>query len=350
MRYNFLIKKYMMFKIKNILITGLFFIPQLFHAQYTDDINSNRPGETMSAFSVGKSVIQAEIGFYGINEEHNIQNYQASGFGTDLMLRYGLLMEKLELIADIQYQTQEFTTPFTSFKKNDFKQTVLGAKYLIYDPFKNYEKNVNIYSYKANRRFDWHQLIPAVSIFAGANFVFKDNPYAFGSNTLTFASAESSISPKVILITQNHFGDGRWVLVSNIIADYITTDYSGYGYVLTLTRGFNKQWSGFLENQGYKSDLYSDAIVRGGAAYLLSANMQIDASISSNFKNTPSVLYGGVGFSWRYDTKYKEQQMQFGKEKKSKKSKKSKAEKTKEEDQKNIDYQERERKRKARYE
>jgi len=350
MRYNFLIKKYMMFKIKNILITGLFFIPQLFHAQYTDDINSNRPGETMSAFSVGKSVIQAEIGFYGINEEHNIQNYQASGFGTDLMLRYGLLMEKLELIADIQYQTQEFTTPFTSFKKNDFKQTVLGAKYLIYDPFKNYEKSVNIYSYKANRRFDWHQLIPAVSIFAGANFVFKDNPYAFGSNTLTFASAESSISPKVILITQNHFGDGRWVLVSNIIADYITTDYSGYGYVLTLTRGFNKQWSGFLENQGYKSDLYSDAIVRGGAAYLLSANMQIDASISSNFKNTPSVLYGGVGFSWRYDTKYKEQQMQFGKEKKSKKSKKSKAEKTKEEDQKNIDYQERERKRKARYE
>jgi len=350
MRYNFLIKKYMMFKIKNILITGLFFIPQLFHAQYTDDINSNRPGETMSAFSVGKSVIQAEIGFYGINEEHNIQNYQASGFGTDLMLRYGLLMEKLELIADIQYQTQEFTTPFTSFKKNNFKQTVLGAKYLIYDPFKNYEKSVNIYSYKANRRFDWHQLIPAVSIFAGANFVFKDNPYAFGSNTLTFASAESSISPKVMLITQNHFGDGRWVLVSNIIADYITTDYSGYGYVLTLTRGFNKQWSGFLENQGYKSDLYSDAIVRGGAAYLLSANMQIDASISSNFKNTPSVLYGGVGFSWRYDTKYKEQQMQFGKEKKSKKSKKSKAEKTKEEDQKNIDYQERERKRKARYE
>lgn len=350
MRYNFLIKKYMMFKIKNILITGLFFIPQLFHAQYTDDINSNRPGETMSAFSVGKSVIQAEIGFYGINEEHNIQNYQASGFGTDLMLRYGILMEKLELIADIQYQTQEFTTPFTSFKKTDFKQTVLGAKYLIYDPFKNYEKSVNIYSYKANRRFDWHQLIPAVSIFAGANFVFKDNPYAFGSNTLTFASAESSISPRVMLITQNHFGDGRWVLVSNIIADYITTDYSGYGYVLTLTRGFNKQWSGFLENQGYKSDLYSDAIVRGGAAYLLSANMQIDASISSNFKNTPSVLYGGVGFSWRYDTKYKEQQMQFGKEKKSKKSKKSKAEKTKEEDQKNIDYQERERKRKARYE
>ena len=339
-----------MLKIKNFFITGLFFIPQLFLAQYTDDINSNRPGETMSAFSVGKSVIQAEIGFYGISQKHDLQNYSANGFGTDLTLRWGLFLEQLELIADLQYQSEEFTTPFTSFKKNDFRQTVLGAKYLIYDPFKNYEKSVNIYSYKANKRFDWHQLIPAISVFAGANFVFADNPYAYGSNTFNFASTESGISPKVMLITQNHFGDGRWVLVSNIIADYITTDYSGYGYVLTLTHGFNSKWSGFIENQGYKSDLYSDAIIRGGAAYLLSANMQIDASISSNFKNTPSVLYGGVGFSWRYDTKYKEQQMQFGKEKKSKKSKKSKAEKTKEEDQKNIDYQERERKRKARYE
>jgi hypothetical protein len=338
-----------MLKIKNFFITGLCFIPQLFLAQYTDDINSNRPGETMSAFSVGKSVIQAEIGFYGISQKHDLQNYTANGFGTDLTLRWGLFLEQLELIADIQYQSEEFTTPFTSFKKNDFRQTVLGAKYLIYDPFKNYEKSVNIYSYKANKKFDWHQLIPAISVFAGANFVFEDNPYAYGSNTLNFASTESGISPKVMLITQNHFGDGRWVLVSNIIADYITTDYSGYGYVLTLTRGFNNKWSGFIENQGYKSDLYSDAILRGGAAYLLAGNMQIDASISSNFKNTPSVLYGGIGFSWRYDTKYKEQQMQFGKEKKSK-SKKSKDEKIKEEDQKNIDYQEQERKRKSKYE
>ena len=37
--------------------------------------------------------------------------------------------------------------------------------------------------------------------------------------------------------------------------------------------------------------------------------MQIDASISTNFKDTPSVLYGGVGFSWRYDANYQEVRM-----------------------------------------
>ena len=112
-----------------------------------------------------------------------------------------------------------------------------------------------------------------------------------------------------MLITQNHLGDGSWVFVTNIIADYVTTDFPSYGYVVTLTRGFNDKWSGFIENQGFKSDFYSDAIVRGGAAYLLNKDMQIDASISTSLKNTPSVLYGGVGFSWRYDANYQEVRM-----------------------------------------
>ncbi|MBG6185838.1 transporter [Flavobacterium sp. CAN_S2] len=287
-----------MSKIKISLIAAVLMIPGIHYGQHTDQINSNRPGETMSAFAVGKSVIQLETGVYGIKQNHSLLNYDANGFGIDATLRWGLFMEKLELIADIQYQNEKYTTLFNSSKRADFKQTVLGAKYLIYDPFKNYEKKVNIYSWKANRAFNWRQLVPAVSVFAGANFTMADNPYSF--------SAESSISPKIILITQNHLGDGRWVFVTNIIADYITTDFPSYGYVLTLTRGFNDKWSGFVENQGFKSDFYSDAIVRGGAAYLLNKDMQIDASISTSLKDTPSALYGGIGFSWRYDANYKE--------------------------------------------
>ena len=287
-----------MSKIKILLIAAISMIPSIHYGQHTDQINSNRPGETMSAYAVGKSVIQIETGVYGIKQNHSLLNYDANGFGIDATLRWGLFMEKLELIADIQYQNEKYTTLFNSSNRADFKQTVLGAKYLIYDPFKNYEKKVNIYSWKANRAFNWRQLIPAVSVFAGANFTMADNPYSF--------SPESSISPKIILITQNHLGDGKWVFVTNIIADYVTTDYPSYGYVLTLTRGFNDKLSGFVENQGFKSDFYSDSIIRGGAAYLLNKDMQIDASISTSLKDTPSALYGGIGFSWRYDANYQE--------------------------------------------
>lgn len=315
-----------MLPFKKIVLIALFLTPFVHYGQYTDQINSNRPGETMSAYGVGKNVIQVETGVYGIQSNHSLLNYDVNGFGLDATIRWGAFLDRLEVIADIQYQNDQLKTDFSTINRANFKQTNLGAKYLIYDPFKNYEKKVNFYSWKANQRFNWRQFLPAVSLFAGANFVFEGNPFAF--------TLESSISPKVMLITQNHFGDGRWVFVTNIIADYIGTDYPTYGYVITLTRGFSKKWSGFIENQGYKSDFYSDAIIRGGAAYLLNNNFQIDASISTSLKDTPSLLYGGFGVSWRYDGFYKNAIAKMKKEDKKKKA---------------TDNQEQERRRKSKY-
>lgn len=293
-------------KIKILLVFFFLSLPNLQFAQHTDEINSNRPGETMSAFAVGKSVIQIETGIYGIKQKHNLLNYDSNGFGIDATLRWGLFLERLEIIADLQYQNETYNALFSKTSVADFKQTVLGAKFLVYDPFKNYEKTVNLYSWKANKGFKWRQLIPAVSVFAGANFTMANNPYAYSNRNPIGSVYPSSISPKAMIITQNHFGDGRWVLVANITADYITTDYPSYNYAVTLTRGFNQKWSGFVENQGYKSDLYADKIVRGGAAYLVNKDLQVDVSLSSSLKDTPSSIYGGIGVSWRYDGKYKE--------------------------------------------
>ncbi|HSD08699.1 transporter [Flavobacterium sp.] len=287
-----------MFNIKKLLLASVFLIPTIQYGQYTDQINSNRPGESMSAFAVGKTVIQVETGVFGIKENHDLLRYDANGFGIDMELRYGAFLENLEFIADIQYLNETFNYPMQVDDRADFKQTVLGAKYLIYDPNKGYKKEVNIYSWKANHKFNWHQVIPAVAVFAGANFTGADNPFYF--------SPQSEISPKVALILQNHLGDGSWVFVGNVIYNYITADYPSLSYILTLTKGINDHWSAFVENQGIKSDFYSDAIVRGGAAYLINKNLQVDASISTNFKDTPSLLYGGVGVSWRYDGRYKE--------------------------------------------
>ncbi|MGA9637544.1 transporter [Flavobacterium sp.] len=318
---------------KTALFLAFALAPFVQYGQHTDEINSNRPGKSMSAFAVGKSVFQIESGIYGIEESHDLLGYDAKGLGVDMDIRYGYFDERLEFIANLQYQYENIVTRTVSSNKSALKQTVLGAKFLLYDPFKNYEKKINIFSWKANRRFDWHQLIPAVSVFGGANITFRSNPYHF--------SQDGSVSPKVMLITQNHLGDGRWVFVTNIIADYILTEYPSYGYVLTLTRGFNDKWSGFIENQGYKSNFYSDAIIRGGTAYLINKSMQVDASISTNFKTTPSILYGGIGFSWRYDANYKDVIINLDNndsKKETKKGKKSKKEKTEEKAKKNDSF------------
>ena len=290
--------KITMFKINFVLTLTLLFIPLLNYAQYTDQINSNRPGETMSAFAVGKSVIQLETGAFGISQKHHLLNYVTNGYGIDATIRYGMFKEKLEFIADIQYQNQLYEASLITMDQKALKQTILGAKYLLFDPFKNQENKVNVYSWKVDKSFKWKQLIPAVSVFAGANITSANNPYHF--------SSKAGISPKVIFITQNHLGDGSWVFVTNTIADYIGTEFPSYGYAVTLTKGLNKNWSGFIENQGYKSDFYSDLIVRSGAAYLVTEDLQLDVSASASLKNTPSIFYGGIGFSWRYDGNYQE--------------------------------------------
>lgn len=263
-------------------------------AQYTDVINSNRPGESQGAFAVGKNVFQVEAGITGINEKHDLLFTQVQGVYADLNLRFGFLKEQLELNAQVIYQADLYSTILGSENRNALKKTIIGAKYLIFDPFKYRDDKPNLYSWKANNKFKWNQFIPAIAVYAGANLNF--------ANTYSFTN-EPIASPRLMLIAQNQFNSG-FVLVTNIIADKFTTEFPSYGYIITLTKGFNTKWSGFVENQGYMSDLYADSIIRGGAVYLLAKNIQIDASISSNFKNTPSILYGGAGISWRFDKDY----------------------------------------------
>ena len=282
-----------------VLILGI--MSQISFAQFTDDINSNRPGRSMMAFSVGKSVFQTETGLHYVNEDHNTLDYKASGFMAEFDIRWGLFFEQLELIAEFQYQNDNYTSDLLDKNRSALKKTLFGAKYLIYDPFKNYEEKPNLYSWKANHRFKWRQLIPAVAVYGGANLNFSDNPFNFAPVGIE----EPKVSPKAMIIAQNHFGS-RWVLVTNVAYNKIGAEFASIDYILTLTRGFNSKWSGFIENQGYMGDYYSDGLFRMGAAYLFNKDMQIDASIGKNIKNTPSLFTGGIGFSWRFTKNYKE--------------------------------------------
>ena len=305
--------------IKTFLSVGFLLISATQYAQYTDIINSNRPGKSMSAFSVGKTVIQAEAGLYGIKEEHNLSRYEANGFGTELDVRYGAFFDQFEFTLNTQYQYDWYEAPLVSDTRGGFKQITVGAKYLVYDPFIKQDKP-NIYSWKANHKFSFKQFIPAVAVYAGVNFNLGNNPYTFPT--------DRKISPKVMVITQNHFGT-KWVWVNNIIADKYMTDYPTLGIISTMTRGFNMRWSGFLEFQGYKSDWYADTFFRLGAAYLVRENIQLDASFSKNVKDTPSLLLANVGMAWRFDSNYETNYKRIKGEKKSKKDKKSKRDKGK---------------------
>lgn len=287
--------------IKKALALITFLSVQCLFAQYTEVINSNRPGVSKSAFSVGTNVAQLEVGPYIIKEKRtpNPRN-EVSGFGVDFTARYGLFFEELEINIEGAYQNDTQTIfagngLSSENKRSNFKQFTIGAKYLVYDPYKTKdgeEEQPNLYSYHTNRSFQWKSLIPAVAVYAGANFDSKNNPYT--------GPGVEGISPKVMIATQNNFAGG-WVLITNFVKDRIGTDFSDFQYIITLTHSFSPQWVVFAETQGIQSDFYADNLFRFGGGYLWSKDFQLDTAVTFNTKDTPSVLGLNFGMSYRFD-------------------------------------------------
>lgn len=282
--------------IKTYLFVLVLFTSTYSFSQYTEVINSNRPGVSRSAFSVGTNVVQFEVGPYILNENHNPLNREDKSFGADFSVRYGFLFPQLEVNVEGTFQStkREYTNIANSEETfSNFKSLTVGAKYLVYDPYKNSEEEKpNIYSWKANHSFKWKHLIPAVAVYAGANFDTKDNPFT--------ASGIEGFSPKVMVATQNNFSGG-WVFVTNFILDRIGTDQSDFTYILTVTKSITDQWVAFAETQGISSDFYADNLIRFGGAYLWSRNFQLDTALTFNTKDTPAVFGVTLGASYRLD-------------------------------------------------
>lgn len=267
------------------------------HAQYTETINSNRPGASQGAFSVGTNVLQLEGGGYYGNDKHNLRITDTDLLGLDYSLRYGLFFEALEVSLTGAFQAETTTIRIGAndeeFKRSNFRANTLGLKYMIFDPNVSIEPDKpNLYSWNANQRFKWKTLIPAVAVYAGANFSFGENPYLL--------PGEKKFSPKVALITQNNW-QGGWVLVTNIIADRLTEAEPSFTGMVTLTHTFSQKFAGFLEYQAIFSNIYADDIFRGGLAYLINDDLQVDISGLLNFKNTPSRWQVATGLSYRFD-------------------------------------------------
>lgn len=268
------------------------------YSQYTELINTNRPGFSEGAFSVGRNVLQLETGLLFGQENHRLLNTELTGYGIDYTLRYGFVKEQLEIrwTGEFQASNVKYTAinPPKEESVSNFKSNVIGLKYLVYDPYvKKDLKGPNLYSWRANNKFQWSDLVPAISIFAGINFDLDDQNYYLPKDNV-------SISPKLVIATQNNFKNGL-VLVTNLIGDRLIAEYPTYSYIVTLTHHPFQYFSFFVENQGIISDFYADQLIRAGGAYLLNKDLQLDASATYGLKDTPTVFYARLGVAYRFD-------------------------------------------------
>ncbi len=282
-------------KVKYLIFAILVNCSFLGFSQYTDVINSNRPGLSVSAYAVGRNVLQIEAGLRYEQSDHSFLNTQSNLWGTDVSLRYGLLFEQLEINYEGTYQNNKSTFSNLGISESfwNFSRNRVGLKFLVYDRYKAPERNKpNLYSWRANNVFQLKNLIPSISVYGGATFNLGENPFYLG---------DPEISYRGMIATQSRLTP-RFVLISNIAYDRITTDFPELSYLVSLSYAFrNPKWSTFVENQGIKSDRYSDLLLRAGVAHLYKENMQFDVNMGASFKNTPSRIFVTAGMSYRFD-------------------------------------------------
>ena len=234
------------------------------NAQYTDVINSNKPGFSESPYSVGSGIYQFETNlfFRKANATPTFSNPEA--LGLNLFFRTSFFSEKLEVNFNSTFQNDKiaFKNIFeSSYSKTGLSQFSLAAKYLVYSP-KYSDKTKEIRSWKARHSFDWKRWIPHVGVYAGVNF----------GNLLTDYHERGGISPKVGVLLQNEFSH-KLNVITNIYYDYIGSDFSQFSYIITGTYNFNNYWSGFAEMQGTFETYEKSSNLGIGAAYLFNEDL-----------------------------------------------------------------------------
>ena len=316
------------------MLTGIFSF-----SQYTEIINSNRPGSSHGAFAVGVNVLQFESAVSGQTLKHtNLNNSEIQGLNFNYLFRYGFLNEKLEVFLEGNLMTRNIldnnylNNYSTNISETLFGKQTLGVKYLFLDPFKNKKwHGENVYSWNANRKIRLVDFIPAISVIAGSSFNFDNrvqyddsfyklklplHPDLLNDNIMrrnNFYYPEQTISPFAGIATQHHF-KGRWVVVNNLFYEIALknptspssvpaqTGYNKINYLFTITYNLaNPRWSIFGEFQTFNNKVYSDEYFKFGFANLISKNSQIDFNFGGSFKTTPSYTYINVGFSQRFD-------------------------------------------------
>ena len=258
-------------------------------AQYTDVINSNKPGFSESPYSVGTGVYQFESNVFFRNTSIEPTFSIPQSLGLDLMFRTSFFLEKLELNAQLTYQQDKvaFKNIFTSsYSSTGFSRMTIGAKYLVFQ--QEYEdKSKEVRSWKRRHAFDTKRLIPSVAVYLGMNTDFVNEIHKTGS-----------ITPKVGILLQHNLTTD-FNVITNFYYDNIGSDFSEFSYIITATQNFTDQWSAFFENQTIFKEYQNNTNLGLGVAYLYSRDLQFNTSGRLLFEGKSQGFYAGLGVSYR---------------------------------------------------
>tara|TARA_B100000787_G_scaffold159892_2_gene138468 strand:- start:47943 stop:49469 length:1527 start_codon:yes stop_codon:yes gene_type:complete len=282
---------YFISKLQSLWIVCIILCTQTILAQYTNIINSNRPGFSESPYSVGTGVYQLETKIFYRKTNIYPTFSRPKSEGIDFLFRTSFFLEKLEINLNFAVQKEQvsFQNIFNSnYYKTGFSKLTVGAKYLVYEQ-KYADKSKEIRSWVARNKFDWKRLIPSVAAYVGLNTGIPDDIYK-----------ASSFSPKAGVLLQNDITN-NFNIITNIYYDRIGTELPEFSYIITATFSFNKRWSTFIENQTMLDKFEYQSNIGSGIAFLYNRNIQVNSSLRLLANAKYSGFYASIGASYRFD-------------------------------------------------
>tara|TARA_B110000240_G_scaffold191987_1_gene235406 strand:- start:242 stop:1258 length:1017 start_codon:yes stop_codon:yes gene_type:complete len=259
------------------------------YCQYTEVINSNKPGFSESPYSVGTGVYQFESSLFLRNISIDPTFSTPQSFGFDMLFRTSFFLEKLEFNAQVTYQKDKiaFKNIFTSdYPTTGLSRAIIGAKYLLFHQ-EYQDKSKEIRSWKRRHAFDKNRLIPSIAIYAGLNTDFLNDNHKTGQ-----------ISPRFGLLFQQNLST-NFNLVSNFFYDKIGTEFFEYSYIITATINFSDRWSTFFENQTVFQKYQNNINLGTGLAFLYQRDLQLNTSLRYAVEAKSKGFYAGIGISYR---------------------------------------------------
>lgn len=234
------------------------------YGQFNETIRTGRPGQSIGAFTLGKSIFQVQSGFDVFGSDTD--GLSSSGYLSNTVMRFGLT-ETFEISALVEHKWEEIKTNGSPMDLTGWSAVDVGMRY-------------HIYSGKG--------LVPNVGFQIRFRLPDMGGDYEIEQLAPRFLVVTSqALTEKITLITNS---GASWDGVSGIPRG---------NYTINLSTPITNTVGVFIENYGsvFRStwETYWDT----GIAWLVTPDLQLDLYGGLGNNNNRKDHFVSLGVSWR---------------------------------------------------
>lgn len=241
-------------------------IPLVTLAQYSEAIRSDRPGQAISAYTVGQGIFQVQCGFdyFGSHDATN----KTAGLLNNTVVRYGIA-ERFEINSQFEYKGQQITqhNDSSTNTQHGVSATDIGIRYHI---------------------FTGKHHLPSVGLQVGARLPVLGADYKIKDPAPRFLIVASEQLSE--LITMNAVWGTAWNGNNSV---------PKHNYVINLFFSPGTRLGFFVENYGGVEAGVFTTNFDGGVSWMLTNDLQVGLSGGLGSNQGVSSYFISAGISWR---------------------------------------------------